>query len=208
MLQLLGRENSSNVQTVLIALHEMGLPFERHDFGGPFGKTQTEDYLRRNPMALVPTLMDGELSVWESNTILRYLAHKYGPTPLYPDDPAARSYVERWMDWRQTAYGLSIGPVFLGYIRTTPEKRDMVMMHANEKKCGDYLKLLDAQLAGRAFITGETFTMADITLVIFVNRYYVMPIETPRPALPNVERWRAAVCARPSVKRYAEMKLT
>ena len=207
-LQLLGRENSSNVQTVLIALHEMGLKYDRHDIGGPFGGNKTEAYLRRNPNGLIPILNDGELDVWESNTILRYLAHRYGPTPMYPDDPAARSHVERWMDWRQTSIGFAIGPVFMGYVRTKPEDRDMPLIRAQEKKCIDYARMLDHQLAGKSYVAGETFSFADATLGMFMHRYYVLPFETERPDLPNLKAWVERLRARPSVKRFTEMVLT
>ncbi len=208
MLQLLGRNNSSNVQTVLIALAEMGIDFERHDFGGPFGKTKTDDYLRRNPNGLVPTLVDGELDVWETNTILRYLAHKYGPTPLYPDDPAKRSHVERWMDWRQTCFNFAIGPVFMGYVRTKPEDRDRHLIRAHEQKTITYAQLLDTHLSGKTFIANEVFSFADATLAMFVHRYFVLPFETPRPATPDLQAWVERMRARPSIATYTAMVLT
>jgi glutathione S-transferase len=207
-LQLLGRENSSNVQTVLIALHEMGLEYDRHDIGGPFGGNKTEQYLRRNPNGLVPILNDGDLDIWESNTILRYLAHRYGPTDMYPDDPAARSHVERWMDWRQTSIGPPLGQVFLGYVRTKPEDRDMAHIRAQEKKCIDYARMLDVQLAGKSYVTGESFTFADVTLAMFMHRYLVLPFEALRPDLPNLKAWVETMRARPTVKRYTSMTLT
>ncbi len=83
MLQLLGRNSSSNVQKVLWLLTELGLPFERHDYGGSFGRNKDAPYLRLNPNGVVPTIIDGETVIWESNTILRYLANKSGPTPFY-----------------------------------------------------------------------------------------------------------------------------
>lgn len=208
MLHLFGRENSSNVQTVLIALHEMGLPYQRTDAGLQFGINNTPEYLRRNPNGLVPMLTDGDLDVWETNTILRYLAQKYGPTTLYPTEAAARSHVERWMDWRQTTLGPAIGVPFLQYIRVAPEKRDMPLVRAKEAEAVRAMKILDAQLQGKSYVTGETLTMADITLVIFVHRFYALPLEIERPPLPNAQRWLAAMRARPSVKRYVEMALT
>ncbi len=207
-LQLLGRENSSNVQTVLIALYELGLRFDRHDIGGPFGGNNTAEYLRRNPNGLIPILNDGDLDVWESNAILRYLAHRYGPTDLYPDQPALRSHVDRWMDWRQTSIGPAIGPVFLGYVRTKPEARDMPTIRALEKKCIDYARMLDAQLAGKSYVTGESFTFADATLAMFMHRYFVLPFETPRPDFPNLNAWIKRLSERASIMRFTQMTLT
>src|SRR5919198_5714089 len=98
-MKLLGRKTSGNVQKVLWLLEELKMPYEREDYGRQFNNTQTPEYLRMNPNAKVPTLVDGELVIWESNTILRYLATK-AKSPLYPADAAKRTQVERWMDWQ------------------------------------------------------------------------------------------------------------
>jgi glutathione S-transferase len=208
MLHLYGRKNSSNVQTVLIALQELNMPFERTDAGLAFGVNSTPDYLRRNPNGLIPLLSDGDLDIWESNTILRYLAQKAGTTSLYPTEAAARSHVERWMDWRQTTFGPAINVPFVQYIRVAPEKRDMPLVRAKEADSIRCMKVLDAQLTGKSFICGDAFTMADLTNAIFVHRFFVLPFETARPSLPNVERWMAQVRARPSVAEYVSMALT
>ena len=100
MLEVLGRATSGNVQKVLFLLEELGAPYKRHDYGKTFeGTTLTPQYQAINPTQKVPTLRDGELHVWESHTILRYVANKQEAHALYPRDPAARSQVERWMDW-------------------------------------------------------------------------------------------------------------
>ena len=100
MLEVLGRATSGNVQKVLFLLEELGTPYKRHDYGKTFeGTTLTPQYQAINPTQKVPTLRDGELHVWESHTILRYVANKQEAHALYPRDPAARSQVERWMDW-------------------------------------------------------------------------------------------------------------
>ncbi len=208
MIQLLGRKNSSNVQTVMVALDELGLPYQRHDVGGPFGKNKDPDYLARNPNGLVPLLSDGDLDVWESNAIIRYLAHRYGPTPLYPTEPAARSHVERWLDWRQTGFGPQIGPVFLAYIRTAPQARDLAALAKAEAGSIGVATMLDAQLARHAYVAGEAFTLADISLIIFAHRYYVLPISIARPALPHLRAWYEKLAARPTIKPHIELALT
>ena len=97
MIQLLGRATSGNVQKVIFLLEELGLPYERKDYGKQFDNTTTPEYAAMNPMKKVPTLVDGDTVVWQSNTILRYLANKTG-SALYPAGPAQRSIVDRWMD--------------------------------------------------------------------------------------------------------------
>jgi glutathione S-transferase len=208
MIQLLGRKNSSNVQTVMIALDELGLPYQRHDIGGPFGKNKDPDYLARNPNGLVPLLNDGDVDVWESNAIIRYLAHRYGPTPLYPTEPAARSHVERWLDWRQTSFGPQIGQVFLAYIRTAPEARDLAALAKFEAGSISTITMLNAQLANNAFVAGPAFTLADIGLAIFVHRYFVLPIVAPRPELPHLWKWYEGLAARPAIMPHFALALT
>ena len=99
MIRLLGRKTSGNVQKVVWLLEELGLPYSREDYGRQFNNTADEAYLALNPNGKVPTLVDGDFAIWESNTILRYLASKAGGR-LYASEIAAKSRIERWMDWQ------------------------------------------------------------------------------------------------------------
>ena len=90
MLKIWGRTTSSNVQKVLWCCGELGLEYERIDLGGPFGGNQDPEYLALNPNGLVPTVKDGDLIMWESNTICRYLCASHNGGRLYPTAPAAR----------------------------------------------------------------------------------------------------------------------
>jgi glutathione S-transferase len=98
MYKLLGRQTSGNVQKVLFMLEECGADYEREDYGRQFENTQTPEYKAMNPTAKVPTLIDGEVVIWESNTILRYLAAADGDR-LTGATPAEKADVERWMDF-------------------------------------------------------------------------------------------------------------
>ena len=77
MLQLKGRVNSSNVMKALWVLDEIGLEYDREDVGGQFGKNTETPYLALNPNGRIPTIIDGDLVLWESNSIVRYLASKH-----------------------------------------------------------------------------------------------------------------------------------
>ena len=98
MLKVWGRNTSSNVQKVMWTVGEIGLKCERIDIGGPFGKNREGPYLGMNPNGLVPTLEeeDGFL-LWESNSIVRYLAAKHR-NGLEPADPRTRALAQKWMD--------------------------------------------------------------------------------------------------------------
>ena len=121
-----GRATSSNVMKVLWLLAELDLPFERIDAGGAFGKTDTPEYRVMNPTGLVPTLQEGSFSLWESNAILRYLAHVHaGDSPLWPAQPQDRANIDHWMDAQQTVLSRPMSQVFHGLVRTPPDKRDL-----------------------------------------------------------------------------------
>src|SRR5258708_2984715 len=100
MLRIWGRTNSINVQKVLWCCHELSLDYERIDAGSDFGVTDTPEYIAMNPNRLVPTIDDGDMRLWESNVIVRYLAQKHDYGRLCPADIATRFDAERWMDWQ------------------------------------------------------------------------------------------------------------
>src|ERR687888_713936 len=147
MLKVWGRKNSSNVQKVMWAVGELGLAHERIDIGGPFGKNREPAYLAMNPNGLVPTLEEDDgFLLWESNTIVRYLAAKHEAAVLEPADLQTRALASKWMDWQLTVMGPAITPVFWGLIRTPPEKRDHAAIDAGKTKTTAAAQILDAQL--------------------------------------------------------------
>ncbi len=206
MLTVWGRINSINVQKVLWTLSELDVPCRRIDAGMKFGVNDTAEYKSMNPTGLVPTIDDDGYVLWESNAIVRYLAAKHAPGTLYPEDLAARFAAERWMDWQATTFNNAISPLFVGLIRTPPEKRDPAALDQARGKCEACLAVLDAQLADRPFLNGDEFTMADIPAGAGVNRWYLLPVErTPRP---HVERWLAALSTRPAFAAHLNTPLS
>ena len=97
-----GRITSINVRKVIWTLQELGLPFERKDAGAAFGVVHTDEYAQLNPNRLVPLMVQGERTLWESNVIVRYLCS--AESRLCPTDPWLRADAERWMDWQQTTF--------------------------------------------------------------------------------------------------------
>ena len=93
MIKVWGRNTSVNVQKVMWAVGELNLPHERIDVGGSFGKNKEPPYLAMNPNGLVPTLEEEGFFLWESNSIVRYLAAKYGAGLLEPKDLRARACI-------------------------------------------------------------------------------------------------------------------
>ncbi|ABD71430.1 glutathione S-transferase-like [Rhodoferax ferrireducens T118] len=205
MIHIWGRLSSLNVRKVVWAAQETGAPFTRSDAGMAFGVVKTPEYLNLNPNALVPTLQDGELVLWESNVIVRYLCARYAPT-LYPQDLAQRFDAERWMDWQQTTLNRAGGAAFLQWIRTPQNQRDHAAIAQSVATMAPLLALLDQHLSHRAYLGGAQFSMADIPVACDIHRWVGLP--QPRPPLPHLERWYASILARPAVHGVLDQPLS
>jgi glutathione S-transferase len=186
------------VQKVVWLLEELGEPYKREDYGRQFNNTQTGEYLELNPNGKVPTLVDGAAVVWESNSILRYLCNKLAAgAALYPGDPAARSQVERWMDWQLA----SLNAPYLGVFREAKKKQEerAASFAADAKELTAQLEILEKGTAGRPWIAGANFSIADICLGPVVDRALAFPVSLP--ALPGVRAWRDKVVAREAYQK-------
>ena len=200
MIKIWGRNTSVNVQKVMWAVGELGLPHERIDVGGSFGKNNEPAYLAMNPNGLVPTLEEDGFVLWESNAIVRYLAAKYGAGTLEPSDMRARARAGSWMDWQLTVAAPAITPVFWGLVRTPPEKRDQGAIEAGKEKTTAAAKILDAQLGKTRFVAGDDFSYGDIPVGVMTRRY--MELVPERPKMANLERWYSEIGARPAFKEH------
>jgi glutathione S-transferase len=193
VIRLLGRQTSGNVQKVVFCLEELGVPYVREDYGRQFGNTQTDAYRKLNPNAKVPTLIDGDLVIWESHTILRYLAAVHRPA-LTGATPAERTLVERWMDWLLGALNTPYVAVFKDAKKPAAERAaDFAAQSADLLA---QLKILDGHLAGRQWLALDRFTIADMALASIVKRCLEFPIE--RPAFAELTRWQKSIDARPA----------
>ncbi|TIN20445.1 MAG: glutathione S-transferase family protein [Mesorhizobium sp.] len=195
MYKLLGRQTSGNVQKVLFMLEELGAPYKREDYGRQFENTQTAEYKALNPTSKVPTLVDGGTVIWESNTILRYLA-AFGGEQLNGATPAERTEVERWMDFLLAAVNPGYLAAFKG-AKLTPEEQTAEYKE-QVKDLVAQLKIVDGHLAGKDFLALGKLTLADIACAPILKRCVDFKIE--RPSMPNLERWVAAITARPAFK--------
>jgi glutathione S-transferase len=201
MLKVWGRRNSQNVQKVLWLAGELGLPHEHIPAGGAFGRLSDPDFGALNPNRMVPVIEDDGVVVWESHTILRYLAAKYGGDAWWPADPGARSDFDRWMDWAQAQWQPAfLSGVFWGFYRTPEAQRDAKAIARSLARSAELLQLVEKQLAGRAYLTGDRLTLGDIPLGSCLYRYFELEIE--RPALPRVEAWYTALTSRPTYREH------
>ena len=199
MLKILGRRTSGNVMKPLWAADEMGLEYEQVDIGGKFGGNREDDYLAMNPMGLVPTLVEDDFTLWESNAITRYLCEKHGQGSLWPTDSRVRAVADTWMDWQQTTCSPMMFPVFWGLVRTPEAERDHDAINAGIERGYKVWGVLDRHLADRAFVAGDTFTMGDIPIGPQAHRWLNLVEE--RPPMPNLEAWYQRLTERPAFRK-------
>jgi glutathione S-transferase len=210
VLRVWGRVNSVNVKKALWAAEELALKYERIDAGLHFGVNNTADYKRINPTGLVPTIDDDGFTLWESHTIVRYLAAKHGSGSLWPVDPKARADADRWMDWTHSFSREFQRPVFWPLVRTPPEQRDVAAIAGAVKKCGEMLAVPESVLSRQAYVGGKQFTMGDIPLGCHVQLWMRLPLSDirERPKLPGVEAWFARLCERPAYRKIVDIPLS
>lgn len=193
MIQLLGRATSGNVQKVIFLLEELGLPYERKDYGKQWENTTTPEYVAMNPIKKVPTLIDGDTIIWQSNSILRYLAAK-SASPLFPADLSKRSQVDRWMDWCLA----ELNPAYLGGFRDA-KKAEAERAKDTVPNLAAELKIIEGQLARNTWAAGAEFSLADISLGPIVKRCIAFPLGLPE--FPKTAAWVAALQARPAFQK-------
>ncbi|WP_332823608.1 glutathione S-transferase family protein [Ramlibacter sp.] len=205
-LRIWGRLSSINVRKVVLTAQLLDLPFERVDAGAAFGIVRTPEYTARNPNALVPLLEDGDFTLWESNVIVRYLCARQPESGFYPQELRARFVAERWMDWQQTTFNPAGREAFIQLIRTPAERRDARALAASVAATQPLLAILDAHLATRRYMAGDTLTMADIPIACEMHRWFGLPLE--RMEQPNLARWYENIRNLPAARGALDVPLS
>jgi glutathione S-transferase len=213
MLKIYGRISSINVQKVIWCLEELGkkkgVDYERIDAGLQFGVNKTDDYLKLNPNGLVPTLVDDDFVLWESNAIIRYLSAAYGDGSLYPANFKVRANVDRWMDWALATLWPALRVSYLGLTRTPKEQQDIPLVIKQYQESTRLLAMLNDVLAKQAYSAGSEFTLSDLVLAVAVDRWVGLPASFPEvfgasstattsATLPALAAWHRKVTARPA----------
>lgn len=196
---LWGRRSSCNVQKVLWALGELNLRHHHVELGGRFGGLDTDEYGRLNPNRKVPTLRDGDLVIWESHAIVRYLAAKYSARGFWQADPGRRAVIDQWTDWTATTFQPAWISLFWLVVRTPAEQHDAAAIGRALADTNAALAIIERRLAEAPFLGGGQLSYADIAAGVAMYRWITMPIE--RPELPNVGAWFKRLTDRPPYKR-------
>jgi glutathione S-transferase len=192
MLKILGKASSINVRKVLWTCEEIGIAYTRADDGPE---------LARNPNGLVPVIVDGDFVLWESNSIIRYLAGKWAAHALLPGELRARAEIDKWIDWQATEFNNSWRYAFSAITRRNPAFGDDRQIEASKKEWTRMVAILDAQLARTgAYVAGAAFTLADIPIGLSVNRWFMTPME--RPPFPAVAAYYERLSRRPAFLKH------
>lgn len=197
MIRVWGRRSSVNVQKVLWALGELDVPFTRETVGGSFGGNRDPDYLRMNPNGLIPTILDGDITMFESNAIVRYLAARYRAGLLRPDEPHALALAEQWMEWQQTTFAPAVTAVFFQTVRLPVAQRDARILAEGEKAAEAALAIADEHLSRHDWFAGADFSFGDIVMGCLYWRYSGLG---RGGKYRHIEEWFDAVKRRPAFR--------
>ena len=215
-MRLWGRKNSINVQKILWCLLEMGMEegkdYERIDAGLHFGKNHTPEFLQLNPNGLVPVLEDGDLALWESNTIMRYLVRTHDKEGRFPKDIVSQYESEKWMDWQLNAMWPGLRLAFLGLTRIPEADRNYEAIRKQYQESNLHFAVLDQTLEKRLFCSGDRFHIGDIVLALCVHRWILLqqtfPEQTgPRTPLSNIDAWLERIKIQTQFNVFADKQL-
>jgi len=216
MMRLWGRKSSINVQKVLWCLAELGLQegkdFERIDAGMQFGIVRSPEFLKMNPNGLVPTLEDGDIVLWESNTIMRYLASQYDKNKRFPSSIPTQFNSEKWMDWQVGTLWPVLRPSFIGLTRVPEAEQDHAGIQKAYQDTNHLFTLLNQTLESQAYCSGEQFHIGDIVLALCVHRWILLNKTFPkqtgeRTNLKNINRWLKQLEADTCFQEFVEKEL-
>jgi glutathione S-transferase len=197
MVRVLGRVTSINVRKVLWALDELGIGYEREDWGLPLRDPNVPEFLALNPNGQVPVLIEDDgKALWESNGLLVYLAQtRHG---LLPKERGALGLALQWLGWQASELNPPWGYAVNALLRRTPGYDDEERIADSIRRWTAKMRILEAELAlGHAFIAGDQFTIADIALG---HRWFMTPFD--RSDLPATEDYYRRLRARPAGARW------
>jgi glutathione S-transferase len=176
---------SQHARRVVSLMVEANLEYELRHVDMGKGEHRSAEYLAINPNHQVPTLIDGDIKIHESNAILRYLCVKHGLDTWYPKEPPVRAKVEQWLDWNQcrlspTVVDIVLNSVFLG------SAGDKAAVERGLSRLPELSSILDAGLAGTQFLAGSRPTIADLSVASSV---FQLTFASITPTGRNTEDW-------------------
>jgi len=199
MMKLYNGNFSPNALRVRAVIYELGIEVEKIEVDLRKGDNRTPEYLKLNPNAKVPVLVDGDLVIWESRAINAYLASKYPEKGLYPADLATRAVIDQWSYWQAIHLGPAMQRVAFERVLKAAFGRgaaDEAVVAAELKNVDQFLDVFEIGLAdGRDWIAGK-LSLADFALAS--TFMYRVAAGLPVAKRPKVDAWIARMEQRPS----------
>lgn len=190
MMTLYHNPFSQHGRRVAALLEEAKIPYEPRHVALNEGAHMKPDYLAVNPNHQVPALVDGELKIFESNAILRYLCHKHDLNGWYPADAETRATVDQWLDWNQCRLSPSVidivlNKVFLG------DAADVDAIRRGQENMRELGAILAVALDHRAYLAGDNVTIADLSVASNVTQ---LQLADAVPEHASIHEWYGRVC--------------
>ena len=200
MLQLYGNPRSRAMRCLWM-LEEMGEPYQLIEKSTRTDELQSAEYLRLNPNARIPTLVDGDVVLWESMAINLYLAQKY-KGPMHSIDPTVLGLAAQWSFWAMLELeGLLLE--LLNHRAVLPEfARDPSYAERDELLLRRPLGVLNNSLRGRDHLAGGNFTVADLNVASILAWGKMARLDLS--AHPDVARWLDSCLTRPAYGRVRD----
>ncbi len=182
---------SPNARKPMFVAHHLGLEHDTEIVDLSSSAQHAADYAKLNPNEMMPTLVDGDFVLWESNAISQYLCSKSASQTLFPSDPKSQADVNRWQCWELAHWAPACGSlVFENMVKALfgdtsgpdPEK-----VKAGEQQVHKYAAVLNQSLAGRQWLVGDEVTLADISTGVFVT--FAAPARLPLDGYAEIQRW-------------------
>jgi len=202
-MKLYSIHNSNNCRRVNATVAHLGLSLEIVE-PNLQGDMKKPEYLALNPNGKVPTLVDGDFSLWESRAIMQYLASKKPGNTLWPNDPKRQADIARWQFWEASHLSKGTGafsfeklfkPMFL------KQQPDPAALAAGEKEFHLFAPVLNAQLETRKFIVGNEVTLADFSVGACFS--FAEPSGLPWGDYGHIRAWWARLGEIPAWKSTA-----
>ncbi len=201
MLQIYGTLKSRATRCLWM-LEEVGQPYQLVEKSAHPDDTRTAEYLRLNPNARIPTLVDGDLVVWESLAINLYLAQKY-EGPMHAGSPEVQALATQWSIWAV----LELETLALDLLHhrdlLAEPARDASYAERDEQLLQKPLGVLEGTLVGRRYLLGADFTVADLNVAAILRWAKVAGLDFS--SVPGVGRWLDDCFARPAYGRVRDM---
>lgn len=188
---------SQHSRRVISLMEAANLKYELHQVELGAGEHMSPEFLAINPNHQVPTLLDGDVKLHESNAILRYLCLTNDLHDWYPENFEQRAMVEQWLDWNQCRLGravpeIVVNTVFMG------DKGDVAAIKRGQAAVDDAMPVLEAALAKSDYLSGDTPTIADLSIA---SNVFQLGLAKAAPSSPNITAWYERVAGLEGYKK-------